>query len=52
MKRTPGVAVFYDESIYGVPHALVQLVSPDYMAVLHPAVKQVETCAAAHQVLP
>jgi KUP system potassium uptake protein len=27
VKRTPGVAVFYDESIYGVPHALVQLVT-------------------------
>lgn len=32
VKRTPGVAVFYDDSIYGVPHALVQLVSPDQTA--------------------
>lgn len=26
VKRTPGVAIFYDESIYGVPHAMVELV--------------------------
>lgn len=27
VKRTPGLAIFYDDSIYGLPHALVELVS-------------------------
>lgn len=26
VKRTSGMAIFYDESIYGVPHAMVELV--------------------------
>lgn len=30
VKRTPGIGIYYDDSIYGAPHTLAELVPPSH----------------------